>query len=342
MLSLVLKEAGFSPSYTIGTSNIPGLESSAHIGEGQYFVVEADEYKRSETDLRPKFLDYPLKHLIVTSIELDHPDVYPSAEHVYQVFYELAMRIPRRGTIVANTDWPLVRRLVSRLADRNCLTYGFEKGAKYQIVDYNEGVKNSFYLKTPLTRIGPIEVAMPGRHNMLNATAAYLMATTLGVTEDSAHKTLSSFKGPKRRFEYLGEYNGAQFYDDYAHHPTALKFLIDAAKKRFPNKKITVVFQPHTYSRTSKLLDQFAQSLLGADRLVLLNIWSSAREKSGFVTIKDLIKEIHRFRNDIEFRTSLEEVANYLAGSVAKNDVVLLVGAGDVYKIFNKLPADQK
>lgn len=338
MLTLILKEAGFSPSYTIGTSSIPGLDSSAHIGEGQHFIIEADEYKRSETDLRPKFLDYPMKHLIVTSIELDHPDVYPSAEHLYQVFYQLAMKIPRRGIIVANTDWPLVRRLVSRLADRNCLSYGFDKGAKYQIVDYTEGITNNFYLKTPDERIGPIEVAMPGLHNMLNATAAYLMATSLGVTSNVVTKTLANFKGPKRRFEYLGQYNGAEFYDDYAHHPTALKFLINAAKKHFPNKTITIVFQPHTYSRTSKLLNEFAQSLLGADRLVLLNIWASAREKSGFVTIRDLIKEIHRYRSDVEFRTSLEEVASYLAGSVSKKDVVLLVGAGDVYKVYDKLP----
>jgi UDP-N-acetylmuramate--alanine ligase len=338
MLALILKDAGFSPSYTIGTSSIPGLESSAHIGNGQHFIIEADEYKRSETDLRPKFLDYPMKHLIVTSIELDHPDVYPSAEHLYQVFYQLAMKIPRRGTIVANTDWPLVRRLVSRLADRNCLSYGFDKGAKYQIVDFTEGEKNTFYLKTTTQRIGPIDIAMPGRHNMLNAAAAYLMAVNLGVTESSALKTLANFKGPKRRFERLGQYNGAEFYDDYAHHPTALKFLIDAAKKRFPKKKIVVVFQPHTYSRTSKLLSEFAQSLLGADRLVLLNIWASAREKSGFVTIRDLIREIHRYRSDVEFRTSLEEVADYLAGSVSKSDVVLLVGAGDVYKVYDKLP----
>jgi len=338
MLTVILQEAGFSPSYTIGTSNIPGLVSNAHIGSGKHFVVEADEYKRSETDLRPKFLDYPLKHLVITSIELDHPDVYSSAEHMYQVFYDLAMKIPRRGTIVANSDWPLVKRLISRLADRNCLSYGFDRSAKYQIVNYSEGHVSKFYLKTSDGQIGPIELKMPGQHNMLNAAAAYLMALHLGVAEGSIIKSLKNFQGPKRRFEYLGNYHGADFYDDYAHHPTALKFLIAAAKNRFPSKKITVVFQPHTYSRTSKLLTQFAQSLLDADRLVLLNIWASAREKSGFVTIRDLIKEIHRYRNDVEFRTSLEEVADYLAGSVSENDVVLLVGAGDVYKVYDKLP----
>ncbi len=339
MLTLILQEAGFSPSYMIGTSSIPGLPGSAHIGDGQYFVVEADEYKKSETDTTPKFLDYPIRHLIVTSIELDHPDIYPSAEHVYQVFYQLCLKIPRGGAVVANTDWPLVRRLVSRLADRSCLSYGFDPTAKYQIVDVKSGEKTYFSIKGPKESIGPIELAMPGKHNILNATAALLMARELGVNQVSIEKTLRHFTGPKRRFEYLGTLNGALFYDDYAHHPTALQFLIDAAKKRFPTKKIIVVFQPHTYSRTGRLLEEFGRSLKDADRVIILNIWASAREKSGYVTIGDLLKEIRKHRQDVEYRSSLEEVTSYLAGSVGKGDVVLLVGAGDVYKIYDKLAA---
>ncbi|MEX1052173.1 MAG: UDP-N-acetylmuramate--L-alanine ligase [Patescibacteria group bacterium] len=339
MLALILEQAGFSPSYMIGTSSIPGLPDSAHIGSGQYFVVEADEYKKSEADIAPKFLDYPIRHLIVTSIELDHPDIYPSAEHVYQVFYQLCLKIPRGGTVVANTDWPLVRRLVSRLADRHCLSYGFEPSAKFQIVDVSDGEKTIFSIKWPKLIIGPIELAMPGRHNILNATAAVLMARELGVNQVSIEKTLRSFVGPKRRFEYLGTINGALYYDDYAHHPTALEFLIEAAKKRFPTKKIIVVFQPHTYSRTGRLLEEFGRSLKDADRVVILNIWASAREKSGYVTVGDLLTEIRKHRRDVEYRASLEEVTTYLAGSVGKGDVVLLVGAGDVYKIYDKLAA---
>lgn len=338
MLTLILQDAGFSPSYAIGTSDIPGLDSNAHVGEGQYFVVEADEYKKSETNMQPKFLDYPLQHLIVTSIELDHPDVFPTAEHMYKAFYQLSLKIPRRGIVVANTDWPLVRRLVSRLADRKCFTYGFESQAKYLITDLSEGAKTTFTITGPDNKIGPFELLTPGRHNVLNATAAILMAEQLGVKVESAAKTLRNFPGPKRRFEFLGEYNGALIYDDYAHHPTALKFLIDATKKRFPTKKITLVFQPHTYSRTDKLLKEFAKSLVGVDRLIILNIWASAREKAGFVTIKDLLNEIRKYKNDVEFRSSLEDVATYLKGSIGKGDVVLLVGAGDVYKIYEKLP----
>lgn len=337
MLALVLYEAGFSPSYFIGTSSIPGLDSSAHIGEGKYFIVEADEYKKSETNLQPKFLDFPMKHLIVTSIEMDHPDIYPSAEHMYRVFYQLCLKIPRNGSVVACYDWPLVRRLVSRLADRECVTYGFEKGAAYQITNIHEGEKTIFSIKTDKKIIGPIEIGMPGKHNILNAVATYLMARKLGVKDSKIFNTLKNFIGPKRRFEYLGQINGASFFDDYAHHPTALNFLIETAKKKFPTKKITVVFQPHTYSRTSKLLKEFAKSLVGPDKLLILNIWASAREKGGMVTIKDLLNEIRKYRSDVEFRSSLEEVASYLSGTVTKNDVVLLVGAGDVYKIYEKL-----
>lgn len=337
MLTLILQDAGFSPSYSIGTSEIPGLVSSAHIGEGKYFIVEADEYKKSETNLQPKFLDFPIKYLIVTSIEMDHPDIYPSAEHIYQVFYQLTSKIPRNGSIIACSDWPLVRRLVSRSADRKCVTYGFNKGAEYQIIDVKEGLRDVFSLSKDKKIISSIELGMPGRHNMLNAVAAYLMAKQLGVKDLSIFKTLKNFKGPKRRFEYLGEINGAQFFDDYAHHPTALNFLIDTVKKKFPTKRITLVFQPHTYSRTGKLLKEFAESLKGPDRLLILNIWASAREKSGMVTIKDLLNEIRKYRKDVEFRSSLGEVASYLSGTMSKEDVILLVGAGDVYKIYEKL-----
>ena len=192
MLTLILQDAGFSPSYSIGTSEIPGLASSAHIGEGKYFIVEADEYKKSETNLQPKFLDFPIKHLIVTSIEMDHPDIYPSAEHVYQVFYQLTLKIPRNGSIIACSDWPLVRRLVSRSADRNCVTYGFNKGAKYQIIDVKEGLIDKFSLLNDKKIIGSIELGMPGKHNMLNAVAAYLMAKQLGVKDSTIFKILKN------------------------------------------------------------------------------------------------------------------------------------------------------
>jgi UDP-N-acetylmuramate--alanine ligase len=340
LLTLLLKNAGFSPSYMIGTSSVPGLENSAAIGDGKFFVAEADDYKRSESDSQPKFLDLPLKHLIVTSIELDHPDVYQTPEQIYNVFYQLSIKIPRDGTIVACSDWPLVKRLVSRLVDRSCITYGFSSNATHQIVELKEGETTSFRIKAGERLIGPIELPLVGKHNVLNATAAVIMAMKLGASEESIVKTLKTVESPQRRFQKLGEYNGALIYDDYAHHPTALDYLFDATRKRFPNKRIVAVFQPHTYSRTGKLLKEFAYSLQAPDKLILLNIWASAREKSGYVTIKDLIDETKKYRSDIEYRSSLEDAAQYLQSILNKDDVLLLIGAGDVYKIYEKIQRD--
>lgn len=337
MLAIILQEAKLSPSYAIGTSEIPGLEDNAHIGDGKYFVVEADEYKKAENINEPKFFDLPLKHLIVTSIEFDHPDVFQTAEQIYNAFYELSLKLPRTGVMIACVDWPLSRRLSYRRVDRSVATFGFDQAAKYQIVDYREGETVNFSVKGPEGKIGPVELRVPGRHNALNATAALLMAMKLGVSEAIALKALRHFRGVKRRFELVGLCNGAEVYDDYAHHPTALKYLLEAVRKRFPTKRVVMVFQPHTYSRTGKLLHEFAESLKGTDKLVLLNIFASAREKSGYVTIKDLIDEVKKYKSDVEFRSSLEDAAQYLRSNVTSRDVVLLVGAGDVYKIASMI-----
>lgn len=337
LITLILKNAGFSPSYMIGTGHIPGLENNADIGDGKYFVVEADEYKKSDEDLSPKFLDYPVKHAVITSIELDHPDVFSTPEEVYGAFYKFVLKIPRDGSIVACSDWPLVRRLISRMVDRKVVTYGFNSSVSYQIINFEEGEQSTFSVRTSDGDIGPITLSLPGKHNALNATAALAMCIKLGVSEQKIVKILSEVRSPERRFEFLGEYNGAKFFDDYAHHPTAIDYLIESAKQKFKDKNIVVVFQPHTYSRTGKFLKEFATSLSKADKLILLNIWASAREKSGYITIKDLISEIKKIRTDFEYRSTLEDAANFLSSSVSSKDVVILVGAGDVYKIFKKL-----
>lgn len=337
LVAVILQEAGFSPSYAIGTSGVPGLVGNGHIGSGKYFVAEADEYKKSELQNEPKFLDLPLKHIIITSIELDHPDMYQTAEEVYQAFYQLTTKVPRDGLIVACADWPLVRRIINRLVDRPCLTYGFDPSAMYQIVDFVDAEQTSFSLKTADEQLGPFRLPLPGKHNALNAAAAIILTKALGVNVETITKTLATFAGPERRFQVLGEFNGAPVIDDFAHHPTALRYLLDATRHRYPGKRIVAVFQPHTYSRTGKLLKEFASSLLAADKIILLNIYASAREKSGYVTIKDLLTEVAKQRPDVEFRANLPEVAQYLRGFLSKNDVLLLIGAGDVNKIYSLL-----
>lgn len=342
LLAYILQEAGFAPSFMIGAPYVAGLPANGHIGRGKYFVVESDEYKKSEESNEPKFLDYPLKHVIITSIELDHPDMYQTAEEVYQAFYRLSVKIPRAGTIIACIDWPLVRRLVSRRVDRPCLTYGLDSAAQFQVVDVKEGEMTSFNILRNKQKIGPFTTKLAGVHNALNATAAIITAQHLGVTESVITRALRQFVAPMRRFQLLGEYNGAIIIDDYAHHPTAIHAVIEAARHRYPTKNIIAVFQPHTYSRTGKLLREFADSLLGADKVILLNIFASAREKSGYVTIDDLIKILKPLKPDMEYRPTTAEVAKLLGGFIDNDDVVLLLGAGDIYKIYQQLQQPEK
>ena len=325
MLAYILQEAGFAPSYMIGAPYIAGLPANGHIGQGKYFIVESDEYKKSEESNEPKFLDFPLKHVIITSIELDHPDMYQSAEDVYGAFYRLSVKIPRDGTIIACIDWPLVRRLVSRRVDRPYLTYGLDPSSQFRVVDIKEGEEMSFsILHADNQHIGPFTTKLAGAHNALNATAAIITARHLGVTDSVIIRAVRKFVGPMRRFQVLGQYNGALIIDDYAHHPTAVSAVIEAAHHRYPTKNIIVVFQPHTYSRTGRLLKEFAESLKGADKVILLNIFASAREKSGYVTIEDLIKILKPLKPDMEYRPSTTEAAKLLAGSIDSGDVVLL------------------
>lgn len=341
LLAFILQEAGFAPSYMIGAPYVSGLPTNGHIGRGKYFVVESDEYKKSEENNEPKFLDFPLKYVIITSIELDHPDIYQTAEEVYRAFYRLSVKIPRDGAIIACIDWPLVRRLVSRKVDRLCLTYGLDSSAKFRVIDIKEGEQTTFNIIVDAKKIGPFSTKLAGVYNALNATAAIIAALHLGVTDSVIKRALSKFIGPMRRFQVLGEHNGAVVIDDYAHHPTAVKAVIEAARHRYPKKNIIAVFQPHTYSRTKKFLKEFADSLLGADKVILLNIFASAREKSGYVTIDDLIKVLKPLKPDMEYRPTIDEVAKLLGGFIGGDDVVLLMGAGDVYKIYQALSNEQ-
>jgi len=336
LLAFLLDKAGCSPSYSIGTAHVAGLGGNSRIGDGRYFVVEADEYRRSDSSNEPKFLDLPLKHVIITSIELDHPDVFQSEEDVYSVFYRLAVKIPRDGTIVACVDWPLVRRLVQRCSDRPVETYGFHASANYRIVDCKEGEQTSFYLSSADKRLGPFSTQLIGHYNASNCAAAIVIALKLGINEEKIKQILPEFAGPERRFQKLGRLNGAPVFDDFAHHPSALAALAQGVRARFPRRRIVIVFQPHTYSRTGKLLQEFARSLALFDQVVLLNIYASAREKSGYVTIKDLIEATRQLKPETEYRSSLKEAAQYLESVVGRGDVLLLVGAGDVYKIFQE------
>jgi UDP-N-acetylmuramate--alanine ligase len=338
MISFILEKAGLDPSFIIGSGEVPGLKNSAHSGTGDIFVLEADEYRKSPEDNTPKFLSITPNIAIITSIEMDHPDVFPTVEEVYDAFYRLTCRVPRTGFIVLCVDYPKAKKLSQTIADRDFETYGFDISAKWKIVNLIENEnKNTFSLENKGKVYGPYELKIIGRHNVLNATAAIITALKLDIPEKDVKHFISNFKNAKRRLEKIGETNGITILDDYAHHPTAIKLTLDAIKKKYPGQKIICIFQPHTYSRTEKLLTEFSRSFSAADRVIITDIFSSAREKTGHVTGEDLVEEIKKYKKNVKYMTDFQKIQDYILSSIKAPVVVLTVGAGDIYKLSESI-----
>lgn len=339
LLALLLGRAGLNPSYLIGAANVPVLGANAHFGSGEYFVLEADEYRKSPEENTSKFLSLSPEIAIISSIELDHPDVFDSIEDVYQAFFRFACRVARSGLIIINTDYIKAKKLVRSLADRQFETYGFNEEAEWQIIDVVEGEKTSFKVKHRKEITGPYNLEVPGKHNILNAVTAVILANRLHINETVLKKTLLDFRGVQRRFEKIGQVGSINIFDDYAHHPTAIKTTLEAAKAKFPNSKIWCIFQPHTYSRTQSLLKEFGSSFKSADKIIITDIYSSAREKEGGINALDLVSEIQKNKGNVQYMNDWLKIKKYLGNFVKGPAVILTIGAGDIYKLGHDIPA---
>lgn len=334
MLALMLEEGKLDPSFIIGSGDVPNFKSNAKKGEGDYFVLEADEYRKSPTDNTPKFLDLTPEIAIISSIELDHPDIYPSIEDIYHAFYRLACRVPRNGSIILCLDYPKSKKLIRTIVDRNFETYGFDPSSKWRIVNARqESEWNVFSVEMQGTVYGPFRMQLPGNHNILNATAAMIAALKIGVSVQAIKDALEKFKSVKRRFELVGKVGGIVVIDDYAHHPTAITKTLEAAKRKYIDHKIWCIFQPHTYSRTEKLLEEFGESFKGADEVIIMDIFASKREGTGNVSSSDLVEKIRKVQSHVNYIPDAKGVEDYIKNNVKGQAVVLTVGAGDIYKL---------
>jgi len=346
LISFLLEKAGLDPSFAIGAGNISSLGTNAHAGKGEYFVVEADEYRKSEENKQSKFFDLNPLIEVITSIEMDHPDLFSSIEDVYHTFYKFACRVARGGFIVICTDYPKARKLIRSIADRNFETYGFELGANWRITDFNEDEAETIFSlvdsKKGGTKYGPFRLKIPGRANVLNATAAIITAFKLELSEDQVKKALSSFSGAKRRFEKIAETNGIVLLDDYAHHPRSIFLTLQAAKKKYPNSKILCIFQSHTYSRTKILLADFAKAFTFADKVYITDIYASQREKEATITGQELANAVSKYHRFVKYFSDWDKIVDDIAkkeGTSAepRATVIISMGAGDIYKIQAKL-----
>jgi UDP-N-acetylmuramate--alanine ligase len=330
MLAWVLTSLGEDPSYIIGGIS-KDLKSNAHDGKGPLFVIEADEYDGMFLGLKP-FL------LIITNIEHDHPDFYPTFSEYKSAFQKLIRLITPDGFLLACFDNPNTFELVKNYAaDSHAFSYGTSPDADYEAMtirqESNLGIQFSARLKNQAV-IEKIQLHVPGRHNAINALAVLASIHLLGKPIEKCKKALEDFHGTGRRFDVLGEAKQITIINDYAHHPTEIRATLEAARAHYKNHKIWAVWQPHTYTRTLTLLEDFMDSFHDCDHLIVTEIYQS-REKKRDISSADIVPQIHH--PDARFMDDFNSIIKHLCKSMQTGDILLVLSAGDADQISSQL-----
>jgi len=303
MLADIFEEASCDPTVVVGSLRSK-TGSNYRAGRSKFFIVEADEYMRH-------FLYFTPDILLINNIDFDHPDYFADLADVQSAFAELVAKVPAEGYIIANTKdanvAPVLREATAKVI--NYITY--------------------LNLKRPLRQ--------PGLHNRLNAAGAEAVARAVGILPSDIDVALENFAGTARRFEYKGEVNNAPVYDDYAHNPQKVRAAIAGAKEVYPGKKLTVIFQPHTYTRTNKLFTEFVEALSKADRVILVPIYAAREENTSGVSSEQLTVKLKEKGIEAESYQTLSGAVLAVRESVGKDDVVVVMGAGDITQVATEL-----
>lgn len=339
MLAFSLDYLGLRPSYAVGVGEIfPLGDPGRYVKKSQYFVVEADEYVACPNDDRqPRFFYQQPTVLVITNIEHDHPDVYQDIDQTLETFCQLADKLPADGLILANIDNNNVKKFIKQVG-RPVQTYGFSDQADWQLVDWqkkdNQQVFNIIHQEVVF---GPISLQVPGKFNALNATAALATAVYFGIDAKKIPASLQAFKGTKRRFELIKKAGQHWLYDDYAHHPEEIKATLQMAKNWFADYQIVTIFQPHTFSRTQALFDEFTHSFSNADQIILWPTYSSAREQSGTATSYKLYAAVNQIHKQAFYAADMSRLKTILKTNVKKKSLIITIGAGDIFMLHQEL-----
>jgi len=341
MIATILAENNLDASFLIGTGSVPSLGAPGHFGKGKYFVAEADEYATEpESDLTPKFLWQNPKIEVFTNIEFDHPDIYKSVDEIREDFLRFANKIPKDGILIAGGDDKQIKELLKDYSGAK-VTFGFSPVNDYVLekVRY-EDEKMFFWISAKGTSLGEFPLNAIGGFNISNALASIIAGVEVGLSLQNIKKAIGKYNGSKRRFEFIGRLKtGAKVFDDYAHHPTEIKKTLAAIRKNNSKSKIVCIFQPHTYSRTKALFSDFVTSFYDADTVILMAIYPSLREeKDSTVSSELLAQKISQTHRDVLFLPDESSVVEYIdKKKYGDNTIIITMGAGDVYKISEKL-----
>ncbi len=336
LIASVLAAAELDPTFIIG-GLLNSAGTNARLGESRILVAEADESDASFLHLQPMTS-------VVTNIDADHMETYDGDfSKLKQTFVNFLHNLPFYGLAVVCVDNEVVRELLGEIA-RPTLTYGFAEDADYQVIDLRaDGVRTHFSVRRPdIKKPLALTINMPGKHNVLNATAAVAVATDEGVADEAIQRGLADFSGVGRRFQVYGDLPVSSgqllLVDDYGHHPTEMAATIKAIREGWPDRRLVMVFQPHRFTRTRDLYEDFVDVLSGVDVLLLLEVYSAGEESITGADGRALSRSIRtRGHVDPVFVKDCEDVTSILRDIVASNDIVLTQGAGNVGTIAPRI-----
>lgn len=337
MIGLMLDDAGLDPSIVVG-SIVPRYKSNLRIGKSKYFLIEACEYERA-------FLNYYPKIIILNNIELDHTDYYKGLDDFKSAFVEFLTHLPDDGLLICNGDDENVLSIKGQIA--SSLNFGLKEnnGVRAINVIFTEG-QTKFEVIYQNENLGEFALMVPGFFNVYNALGAISLGLALKIPIEKIKKSLENYSGTWRRFEIKGKYKNALVISDYAHHPTAVKVIIEATKNFYPGKRVFAVFQPHQHNRTKELYQDFLKSFDDADILILVEIFDVAgreEEKAQIVSslnlVDDIKKQGKKISKNIFYTKDLRETRKLIDGKMKSDDILLIIGAGDIYKIADDLVA---
>ncbi|KUK46929.1 MAG: UDP-N-acetylmuramate--L-alanine ligase [Anaerolinea thermophila] len=329
MTAWVFDQLHLDPTYIIG-GTAKNLHRNAHAGQGAYFIIEADEYDSMFLGLTPDYL-------IITNVEHDHPDCYPTRESYITAFKKLIQRMDHNGTMLICADNPQALKIGKWAQDLvDVHFYGTSPQAQYSLSNIqhreNDGVR--FHLQLSHGNVITQELSIPGDYNARNASAVLALIDHLNLSLNGASQALAAFSGTGRRFDILGTFQGITLIDDYGHHPTEIRSTIGAARAQYPKQRLITVWQPHTYSRTQELFNDYLDVFTDSDMVIVTEIYAS-REKVQDYSSQLIANQIHH--KNVHFIASLADTTAFLGSELKDGDVVLILSAGDANQINQDL-----
>ena len=335
IMSSIFVTANYHPSFVIG-GKVNSSQSHSLLGQGEYFIAEADESDAS-------FLHFKPHIAVINNIDLDHMTTYShSIEKLQQSFITFANNTASDGYVVINADDTLVRPIQASI-NRRLLTYGFNEKADYKaiITSQRAGVIQFTVLRPAPHKQLDIELNLPGKHNVLNALAAIVVATEESIDDETLVKSLQTFAGIDRRFNIHPQVNGKSstytLIDDYGHHPKEIDAMIDSVRSIWPDKKLIMLFQPHRYTRTLDLFDDFVTSLRQVDQLILLDVYSAGEKAIAGANSCSLAERLNQLGVSVQHFANNCDAEDYLYNLVTEKDILIVQGAGDIAKIAQNL-----